>query len=228
MARQREGDTSTFHFIDNLSRSIRQLGSIVLELIPHVYDKQRIMRIMGEDGTPSNIPLNQPVVETKQGYIPKQAAQENGIEGIERIFDLTIGQYDVVVSSGPSYTSRREEAATQMTEFIRVFPQAASVIGDLLAKNLDWPGADDVAERLKKINPVLQQEERGNQPDPEAVKAQQEAQAKQQEMQFGQQESQMDLQMKRMDLEIKKIDLEAERQKAQVEIARASQDSIYS
>jgi len=72
--------------------------------------------------------------------------------------DLTVGKYDLTVTSGPSFTTRREEAAFQMTEFVRAFPAAAPVIGDILAQNLDWPGADEIAERLKSINPALQQQ----------------------------------------------------------------------
>jgi hypothetical protein len=72
------------------------------------------------------------------------------------LHDLTAGKYDLTVTSGPSFTTRREEAAMQMTEFVRAFPAAAPVIGDILAMNLDWPGADEIAERLKAINPALQ------------------------------------------------------------------------
>jgi hypothetical protein len=72
------------------------------------------------------------------------------------LHDLTAGKYDLTVTSGPSFTTRREEAAMQMTEFVRAFPAAAPVIGDILAMNLDWPGADEIAERLKSINPALQ------------------------------------------------------------------------
>ena len=70
--------------------------------------------------------------------------------------DLTSGKYDLTVTTGPSFTTKREEAAFQMTEFIRAFPAAAPVIGDILARNLDWPGADEIAKRLEKINPAKQ------------------------------------------------------------------------
>ena len=137
MARQREGDTSTFHFIDNMSRAIRHLGKIVLDLIPHVYDKERIVRILHEDGTPEAVQINQKFIQ----------------DGIEKVFDVTVGKYDVVVKSGPSFTSKREESAQQMMQLLQSFPQAAPVIGDLIAKNLDWPGADEIAERLKSMLP---------------------------------------------------------------------------
>jgi hypothetical protein len=73
------------------------------------------------------------------------------------------------VTSGPSFTSRREEAANQMIELIRAYPAAAPVIGDLLAKNLDWPGADEVAQRLQAMLPA---QARGVSPEAQAAQAQ--------------------------------------------------------
>lgn len=142
IARQREGDVSTFHFIDNLSRAIRHTGRIILDLIPKVYSTPRIVRILGEDGTPQNRQINQQF----------EAQGQNG-EALTRIHDFSAGRYDLAVTSGPSFTTKREEAASQMIELIRAYPAAAPVIGDLLAKNLDWPGADEIADRLKMMLP---------------------------------------------------------------------------
>ncbi len=203
-ARQKEGDTSTFHFIDNTARSIRQTGAILIDLIPHIYSEKRIIRILGEDGTAKRVPINQPVkVDEKGEVMPPEKAH---IEGIERIYDLGAGKYDLTVSAGPSFNTRREEAAFQMAEFIRAFPAAAPVIGDLLAKNLDWPGADEVAERLREINPVLQKEKQGNQPpppSPEMIKAQADAAAAQQQAQIAQQKANSELSLRQVELAIK-------------------------
>ena len=134
LARQREGDVSTFHYIDNLSRAIRHAGRILIDLIPKVYSTQRMVRILGPDGVPALAPVN-------------------GAEGSGgRVFDLGAGRYDLTVRAGPSFASRREEAASQMIELIRAYPPAAPLIGDLLARNLDWPGADEVARRLARAN----------------------------------------------------------------------------
>jgi hypothetical protein len=177
IARQREGDTSTFNFIDNRNRAVEHLGRIVVDLIPQVYTTERVLRGIQEDGTVYTIPVNQPVIpEQQQGDgppkfkpVPPEVAMTTPpevLKGMTQIFDLTSGKYDVTVSAGPSFTTRREETSEQMMEFIRVFPQAAPLIGDLLAKNLDWPGAEQVAERLKamlppqargQINQVVQQ-----------------------------------------------------------------------
>jgi hypothetical protein len=147
MARQREGDISTFHYIDNLSRSIRHAGRILIDLIPKVYSTARVVRLLGPGGEPAVLPVNRKF----QGL----AVDGQGrMQQIERIFDLGVGRYDLTVRSGPSFTSRREEAATQMIELIRAYPPAAPVIGDLLARNLDWPGADQIAQRLGALLPA--------------------------------------------------------------------------
>ena len=146
MARQREGDVSTFHYIDNLSRAIRHAGRTLIDLIPRVYSAPRVVRVLGPSGEARLAPVNQPF----QAPAPNAADQARKIE---KIYDLTVGKYDLTVKSGPSFTSRREEAATQMIELIRAYPQAAPIMGDLLAKNLDWPGADEIAGRLAALLP---------------------------------------------------------------------------
>lgn len=157
MARQREGDVSTFHFIDNMARAIRHTGRIIIDLIPKVYNTARIVRVIGEDGTQEARKVNQeyPVGQDETG------------QAIMALHDLTAGKYDLTVTTGPSFTTKREEAATQMTELLRAFPQAAPVIGDLLAKNLDWPGADEIAKRLKALVPPNALGEEGQQIPPQ-------------------------------------------------------------
>jgi hypothetical protein len=161
LARQREGDVSTFHFVDNLSRSIRHAGRILIDLIPHVYSQERIVRVLGPGGEPATVAVGQAQAGAGQGETAEQA-----------VYDLGAGKYDLTVEAGPSFTSRREEAANQMIELIRAFPQAAPVLGDLLAKNLDWPGADEIAQRLKTLLPAgLQGEAEGGGAGAERVAA---------------------------------------------------------
>ncbi len=159
MARQREGDVSTFHYIDNLNRAMRHAGRILLDLIPTVYATPRVLRILGPDGQAKAVSVNQPAQADPLGQTRK----------VEKIFDLTVGKYDLIVRAGPSFTSRREEAANQMIELIRAYPAAAPVIGDLLAKNLDWPGADEVASRLQSMLPP---KAAGASPEVQAAQAQ--------------------------------------------------------
>lgn len=160
LARQREGDVSTFHFIDNLSRSIRHTGKILIDLIPKVYNRDRVIRVLGIDGKPQTVRVTAPDGQS----VPEQD-----------IYNLSSGKYDLTVKAGPSYTTQREEAATVLTELVRANPQSAAILGDLIVENLDLPGSDKVAKRLQAMLPpeVRQAEAAEN---PEAVAAQQQIQ----------------------------------------------------
>jgi hypothetical protein len=195
MARQREGDVGSFHYIDNLSRAIRHCGRIIVDLIPHVYSVPRIVRTLGPQGeqqevvvapksyhpgpggAPSKdrLPPEMQQVAERNAQMAQKAQQEKAEQDeqaaeIKSVFDVTAGKYDVTVKVGPSFTSQREEAATQMIELIRAYPDAAPILGDLLVQNLDWPGADKVSERLAKLLPP-QISGKGN-PEAEQVKQQ--------------------------------------------------------
>lgn len=183
MARQREGDVATFHFIDNLARAIRHTGRILIDMIPKVYDKPRIVRVLGEDKSERATPVNQQFAEkdpktgqpVQQPVMGPDGQPQVGPDGnaimqpIMRMHDLAAGKYDLTVTTGPSFTTRREEAAMQMTELLRAFPPAAPVIGPELAKNLDWPGADEIAKKMEamasgQLPPQVQKEiEQGKQ-----------------------------------------------------------------
>ncbi|MBB4103566.1 portal protein [Allorhizobium borbori] len=153
MARQREGDVSTFHFIDNLARAIRHTGRILIDLIPKVYTGERIVRVIGEDKTEKNVPVNQEYPAQDEDGNPQVDEMGNAVMALH---DLTVGKYDLTVTTGPSFTTRREEAASQMTELVRAFPQAAPVVADIMARNFDWPGADEIAKRFEAMNPAKQ------------------------------------------------------------------------
>lgn len=148
MARQREGDVATFHFIDNMARAIRHTGRILIDLIPKVYNAPRIVRVIGEDGSQKAVPINQQTPATDKDGRPVQ--DERG-QAIMRVYDIGAGKYDLTVTTGPSFTTRREEAAANMTEVIRAMPNTAPILAKHLAKNLDWPGADEIAEELENM-----------------------------------------------------------------------------
>lgn len=151
LARQREGDIANFPYYDNLGRGMKYAGKIILDLISKTYDTARIVRILNPDSTERVVAINQ---------------QTQGPDGKMRVYDLTVGKYDVVVSVGPSFTTQREEAAASMMEFIAAVPVAGPLIGDLLAKNLDWPGAQTIEKRLKALLPpaIQAMEGDGNRP----------------------------------------------------------------
>lgn len=136
LARQTQGDKANFVYADNLARGIAQVGRIIIDLIPHIYDTARVVRVMGEDGEQELVRVNQPV--------PAEQRLLN---------DLTVGKYDVQVVAGPSYGTKRQEAADTMMQMIQAVPNLAPMIGDLIAKNMDWPEADKVAARLKAMLP---------------------------------------------------------------------------
>ena len=142
MARQREGDTSTYHYVDNLARAVRHIGRIILDLIPHIYDTQRIALILGEDDSQANVTIDPANPEALTEYRDEQGE-------LKRIFNPNIGTYDIYTTTGPSFTTRRMEAVDAMTAMTQANPQLWQVIGDLLVKNMDWPGAEEMADRLK-------------------------------------------------------------------------------
>lgn len=165
-ARQAQADVGTFHYVDNLSRSIGYSTEIVLDLIPKIYDTQRVARIIGEDGEPDNCKLC-----AGQGVAVMETENEAG--EIEKIYDPSVGKYDVVVTVGPSYTTKRIEAVDSMMALTQANPELWKVIGDLLVKNMDWNGADKMAERLRRaMPPELLADENDDPNDPEVQKAQ--------------------------------------------------------
>ena len=143
MARQREGDVANLTFHDNANAAVLEAGDVINQLLPQIYDGTRIVRTIGEDETTKFVKLNDP-------YDPESP-------------DMSVGMFDVALSTGTSYTTRRVEAAQAMMDAIQVWPDLMGVAGDLVAKAQDWPGADKLAERLKKTIPphFLEEEEGG-------------------------------------------------------------------
>lgn len=170
LARERQGDVSTFHFIDNMTRAIRQVGRICGDLIPKIYNEERMIRVIGEDDSNEMVKVNGEYEDKK---------------GVVKLHDLTAGKYDLTVKAGASYTTRRQEAAEQMMAMIQSYPDAAPLIGDLIAKNLDWPGADEISKRLKAMLPPQLQEQGEAEDIPPQVQ-QMIMQGKQQIQQMGQ------------------------------------------
>lgn len=176
--RIQQGDKGTYHFIDNLNRAIRHTGRILVDLIPHIYTNDRVIRIMGKDGSHENVPLGQPMPkknpQTGQPMM-QQVQQPDGRmyeQPVTAIHDLSVGKYDVTVDTGPSYQTQRQEAAEMVTSWLQAYPQGAPMMVDILAKNQDWPGADEIAERFKAMLPPPL---KGG-PDPQVMQLQQQLQ----------------------------------------------------
>ena len=175
VAREKQGDVGTYHYVDNLARAIRHITRQIVDLIPKIYDTQRIARIIGADGEVSMVKMDpsqeEPVREVRD-------LETGGL--IEKIYNPGVGTYDVMVTTGPGYMTKRQEALDAMSQILQSNPQLWSVAGDLFIKNMDWPGAQEMAERFKKIlDPKVLSE--GDQ-SPEMMAAQQQMQAMTEEL----------------------------------------------
>jgi hypothetical protein len=195
--RKMEAQTNTSVYADNMVKAITQTGKILVSMIPKVYDTQRVIRILGEDDQEKQVLINSLMVANGQ-YVP--------------VNDLTMGSYDVRISVGPSYETKRQEASEGMMAFLQAVPQAAPMVADLIAKMQDWPESDRVAERLRKaLPPGLAEEE--EQQSPEAMQAAQMAQ-QQQAQAMQQQQAAMQMEMAKAEAEIRKAQAEAKEAEA--------------
>lgn len=160
MARQREGDVSTFHYIDNLARSIRHAGRIIIDLIPHFYSSERVIRILNPEGEPESVQVGSPeaAMAAQQGALETQ-------QEVQQIYALGVGKYDVAVDSGPSFTTQREEFNAFVTELLRAMPQYADLLGPLALQSFDAPGVDKLMEEIERRQQMAAQQ--ASQPDPE-------------------------------------------------------------
>jgi hypothetical protein len=143
---QNQVDLSNFHFYDNMTRSIRQTGKIILDLIPKIYDTERVMRIIGSDGQPDMTTIN----------------QANAIG--EVLNDVTVGEYDVVMDTGPGFQTKRQQAVESMMPLLTGNAELFNIAGDLVFRNMDFPGADVIADRLAAMNPLAQIDEKSDIP----------------------------------------------------------------
>ncbi len=211
-ARQQEGDTGSFVYMANFTMALQQIGRILVGMIPVIYDTTRVLRITGDDGAINEIELNKPAGVT----ILPDGSTETFYEN-----NLSVGQYDVIVEAGPSYTTKRAEARDGMMQLLQTAPAAANLILDLIVKAQDWPMSDKIAERLRFAlpDPIKQAEaeEAGaenGQPAPMQVM----------QMQAQQQAMQMDMAAKQAETQLKIAQArkaEADAEKAEVELAKA-------
>jgi hypothetical protein len=150
LARQREGDVGTYHYGDNLARGVRHVARQLVDLIPKIYDTQRIARIIGEDGETKMVKIN-----PDQPQPVNKIIDQEGIV-IEKIYNPGVGKYDVVAVTGPGYATKRQESLEAMAQLLQANPQLWQVAGDLFVKNMDWPGAQEMSKRFAKtIDPKL-------------------------------------------------------------------------
>jgi hypothetical protein len=204
LARERQADTGTYHYIDNLARAVRYVTRQIVDLIPKIYDTQRIAQIVGLDGDSDSVKI-----DPDQQEPVREIVNEEGIV-IERIYNPGVGKYDVRVTTGPSYMTKRQEAMEAMSQILQGNPQLWAVAGDLFIKNMDWPGAQEMAKRFAKtIDPKLLGDDDKS---PELQAAEQQMQAMGQELdQMHAMLKNVSQSMEAQELKIKTYDAETKR-----------------
>ena len=210
LARQREGDVGTYHYGDNLARGVRHIVRQLVDLIPKIYDTQRVARIIGLDGETKMVKI-----DPSQQEPVKKIMQDDIV--IDKIYNPNVGKYDVVVATGPGYATKRQEALEAMAQLLQGNPSLWAVAGDLFVKNMDWPGAQEMAKRFAKtIDPKLMED--GDKP-PELQAAEQQIQAMGQELDqlhqmlqnVGKSMEAQDMERKNFEAEIKAYQAETQR-----------------
>jgi hypothetical protein len=213
MARERQSDTGTYHYVDNLARAIRHVTRQLVDIIPKIYDTQRVARIIGMDGETNMVKID----PTQQEPVKKIVDQNNPDIVIDKIYNPSVGKYDVVVTTGPSYMTKRQEALDAMGMILQSNPQLWSVAGDLFIKNMDWPGAQEMAKRFAKIIDPKIMADSDDSPEMQQAKQQMEAMAQEldqlhQMMQnVGKSVEVQDLERKNFEADIKAYQAETQR-----------------
>jgi hypothetical protein len=221
--RQQEGNRAVFHYADNLVRSITHVGRILLSAIPEIYDTPRVVSVIGKEDTNDKVGINGMYVE-----------------GQEQNYSLAEGRYEAKVSTGASFSTMRQEASEAYQQMIAAQPQLISVMGDLLFKYMDFPGAQAISERFKRtMDPNLLDDEQ----DPQVAAMQMQNQELQQgiqmlQAQLGQlqqqlQDKQAEIQIKlqaeqadavndqrKFELELEKLRLQEQSKIAELELKR--------
>lgn len=162
--RQRQGETATYHYIDAVAMGVRKTAKIVLELAPKIYDTQRVISIIAEDGKSVEVTIDP---DAQKAYEERNAEVA---AGIQRIFNPQIGSYDVNADTGPSYGSKREDAFNAFMQLLGQAPSLIPILGDFLFQNGDFPMAELAADRLRRLVPP---HALGNGPSPEEMAMQQ-------------------------------------------------------
>lgn len=173
LARQREGDVASYIYHDNLKLAIAECGDVINQYIPYTHDTARTIRVLGEDEVQTLQRVNDPMD-------PESV-------------DLSKGKYDIVVETGPSYSTKRVEASESMMAFAQAVPQTAAVAGDLIAMAQDWPLAEKIGERIRRALPPQLTQEKGEQPAPPSPEQQAQMQAQQAQQQMAQEAGQIEL-----------------------------------
>lgn len=160
-----QGEMATFHFPDNLARALRYEAKVLIDLIQKYYDTPRVVRILGLDGQEQEAHLD----PNGQAYAEAQGQTE---EEVRKIFNPTVGRYDVTIDTGPAYQTQRQEAFAALSDIAARNPALMQVAGDLIMRAADFPMANELADRLEKTLPPGLQDKKGQPQIPPEVQQQ--------------------------------------------------------
>jgi hypothetical protein len=151
LARQREGDVSTSNYADTFRRALLYGGIIFQDLSKKIYDSTREIQVMSEDKKTRVVKINQKYKDPKTGKV------------IE--YDMTKGEMGVAITTGPSFTTKREEARESQLALFQAAPQAMLPALPMIIRSQDWPNSDKTADAVERgLPPELR--------DPESQKEQ--------------------------------------------------------
>ncbi len=222
--RQQQSNQTNMHFLDNLERAFKKGGQIIAEVLPKIYDAPRMVRILGEDEAPKIVAIN-------------QTWQQEGKQPVHyKVGGDGVGKYDVVVTMGRAFSTKRMESFDMMSQVLQANPDILPIIGDIFFANSDMAGADQLAERFKKQLPPNLQDENNDPAEQQLMQAQAAIQQLQQQLQVmqqtgqqmsqeldkheaGLQKTEMEIQSKER-IEAAKIQLEHEKLAVEVELAK--------
>jgi hypothetical protein len=163
-SRQQQGEIATYNVPDNIAKAMKLTGEILLDLVPKIYDTARSIRILGPDLAEKYVKINTPEMDPQTGEIKVTN-------------DVTRGKYDLTVTTGPSFSTQRQEAAEMYTQMGQAIPQLWGIAGDYMIKATDLPYSQQIAERIKTMLPpqIQQMESEGKPLPPEVQQAMQQA-----------------------------------------------------
>lgn len=163
-ARQRQGDNATFHYLDHQSSMIGFVGRIILDLIPHVWDTPRIAKLKAENGEEQEVKIDPNAPE----HFTREQIDD---EKYKMVLNPNLAKYGVQAEVGPAYATKRQEAFAAYTQILAQNKDLTALIGDIAMRFADFPGAEEAAQRLRRMVPPQALGE-GDAPDVMALKGQ--------------------------------------------------------
>lgn len=159
MTREQQTNTGTVNWSDNLNRTIRWQGKILIDLWPKVVPAARIQRIIKPDDD-----VKQAIVFNSQHSSAEDAQKLLDGKALKKVYDIGSGLYDVTMSTGPQYRTARQEGFRALMSLVSAKPELAPMMMDVLMKYADWPGAHILGERFKKMLPPNLQDDGDDDP----------------------------------------------------------------